>query len=110
MTGPAPANGATGLRKTLRLSPRRLPTNLVDQQWHGGWADARLTGPPRLRPGAGVGPRRAQRAALTDERQRKVADALGDLARAELQDDKKRPTARSASGADLARKAARATR
>ena len=56
------------------------------------------------------GPRRAQHAALTDERQRKVAAALGDLARAELQDDKKRATARSASGADLARKAARATR
>jgi hypothetical protein len=46
----------------------------------------------------------------TDERQRKVADALGDLARAELQDGKKRATARSASGADLARKAARGTR
>jgi hypothetical protein len=46
----------------------------------------------------------------TDERQRKVADALDDLARAELQDNKKRATTRSASGADLARKAARATR
>ena len=46
----------------------------------------------------------------TDERQRKVADALGDLARAELQDDKKRATGRNASGANLARKAARATR
>jgi 5-methylcytosine-specific restriction endonuclease McrA len=43
----------------------------------------------------------------TDERQRKVADALGDLARAELQDTKKPATGRSASGTDLARKAAK---
>ena len=46
----------------------------------------------------------------TDERQRKVADALGDLARAELRDDKKRGTARGASGTDLARKAAKGNR
>ncbi len=43
----------------------------------------------------------------TDERQRKVADALGELARAELRGERKRPSARGASGADLARKAAR---
>jgi integrase len=43
----------------------------------------------------------------TDERQRKVADALGELARAELQGERKRASARGASGADLARKAAR---
>jgi integrase len=43
----------------------------------------------------------------TDERQRKVADALGDLARAELRDAKKRRTARGASGTDLARRAAK---
>jgi hypothetical protein len=43
----------------------------------------------------------------TDERQRKVADALGELARAELQDERKRASARGASGADLARKAAK---
>jgi hypothetical protein len=35
----------------------------------------------------------------TDERQRKVADALGDMVRAELQDDRKRASARSESGA-----------
>jgi Phage integrase family len=35
----------------------------------------------------------------TDERQRKVADALGDLARSELRDGKKRATGRSASDA-----------
>ena len=35
----------------------------------------------------------------TDERQRKIADALGDLARAELQADRERACARSASGA-----------
>jgi len=46
----------------------------------------------------------------TDERQRKVADALGDLARAELGSDRKRATTRSASGANLARKAARGSR
>jgi integrase len=46
----------------------------------------------------------------TDERQRKVADALGDLARAEVRDDKKRGTARGASGTDLARKAAKGNR
>jgi len=46
----------------------------------------------------------------TDERQRKVADALGDLARAELQDNKKPATVRSASGTDLARKAAKGNR
>ena len=46
----------------------------------------------------------------TDERQRKVADALGDLARAELQDDRKRATTRDASGANLARKAAKGNR
>lgn len=39
----------------------------------------------------------------TDERQRKVADALGGLARAELRDGKKRGTARGASGPDQAR-------
>ena len=44
----------------------------------------------------------------TDERQRKVADALGDLARSELQNDRKR-AARTGSGADLAHKAARGT-
>lgn len=47
---------------------------------------------------------------MTDERQRKAADALGDLARAELRDGKKRGTARGASGADLARKAAKGNR
>jgi integrase len=46
----------------------------------------------------------------TDERQRKVADALGDMARAELQDDRKRASVRSASGANLARKAAKGDR
>jgi hypothetical protein len=46
----------------------------------------------------------------TDERQRKVADALGDLARAELRDDRKRATTRGLSGTNLARRAARATR
>jgi integrase len=46
----------------------------------------------------------------TDERQRKVADALGDLARAELRDDRKQGTARGASGTDLARKAAKGNR
>jgi hypothetical protein len=39
----------------------------------------------------------------TDERQRKIADALGDLARAELQDDRERASVRSASGAQGAR-------
>jgi integrase len=39
----------------------------------------------------------------TDERQRKVADALGDLARSELRNDR---AARCASGANLAHKAA----
>jgi hypothetical protein len=43
----------------------------------------------------------------TDERQRKVADALGDLARAELQRDRKRAAVRAASGTDLARQAAK---
>ena len=43
----------------------------------------------------------------TDERQRKVADALDDMVRAELQDDRNRASARSASGANLARKAAK---
>ena len=46
----------------------------------------------------------------TDERQRKVADALGDMVRAELQDDRKRASARSASGANLARKAPKGKR
>jgi integrase len=46
----------------------------------------------------------------TDERQGKVADALGDLARAELGDDRKRGTVRGPSGTDLARKAARGSR
>ena len=46
----------------------------------------------------------------TDERQRKVADALGDLARAELRGDRKPGTARGASGANLARKAAKGNR
>ena len=46
----------------------------------------------------------------TDERQRKVADALGDLARAELQHDRKRAPSRAASGTDLARKAAKGNR
>jgi hypothetical protein len=46
----------------------------------------------------------------TDERQRQVADALGDLARAELRDDRKRGTTRGASGTDLARKAAKGNR
>ena len=39
--------------------------------------------------------------------QRKVADALGDLARAELQPDRKRAPARAASGTDLACEAAK---
>ena len=43
----------------------------------------------------------------TNERQRKVADALDDMVRAELQDDRNRASARSASGANLARKAAK---
>jgi hypothetical protein len=47
---------------------------------------------------------------LTDERQRKVADALGDLARAELQHDRKRALGHFASGMDLARKAAKGNR
>jgi integrase len=34
----------------------------------------------------------------TDERQRKVADALGDLARAELESERKRAATRGASG------------
>jgi integrase len=46
----------------------------------------------------------------TDERQRKVADAPGALARAELRDGKKRGMARRASGTDLARKAAKGNR
>ena len=46
----------------------------------------------------------------TDERQRKVADALGDLARAELGSERKRATTRGASGTDLARKAAKGNR
>jgi integrase len=46
----------------------------------------------------------------TDEWQGKVADALGDLARAELGDDRKRGTVRGPSGTDLARKAARGSR
>jgi integrase len=46
----------------------------------------------------------------TNERQRKVADALGDLVRAELRADKKPGTARDASGTDLARKAAKGNR
>ena len=46
----------------------------------------------------------------TDERQRKVADSLGELARAELRDDRKRGAARGASGTDLARKAAKGNR
>jgi hypothetical protein len=45
----------------------------------------------------------------TDERQRKVADALDDLARAELRDDRKRATTRGVSGTNLARRAARDT-
>jgi integrase len=46
----------------------------------------------------------------TDERQRKVADALGDLARAELRDDRKRATTRGVSGTNPARRAARGTK
>jgi hypothetical protein len=46
----------------------------------------------------------------TTERQRKVADALGDLARAELQHDRRRALPRGASGTDLARKAAKGNR
>jgi integrase len=46
----------------------------------------------------------------TDERQRKVGDALGDLARAELQQDRKRALGRAASGTDLARNAAKGNR
>jgi len=46
----------------------------------------------------------------TDERQRKVADALGDPARAELGSERKRATTRGASGTDLARKAAKGNR
>jgi len=38
----------------------------------------------------------------TDEWQRKVADALGDLARTELQNDRKRAPGRGASDTDLA--------
>jgi hypothetical protein len=32
---------------------------LAGREVHGVWADARQAGPPRQRPGAGVGPRRA---------------------------------------------------
>jgi hypothetical protein len=46
----------------------------------------------------------------TDERQRKVADALGDLDRAELQHDEKRAPSRAASGTDLPRKATKGNR
>jgi hypothetical protein len=36
--------------------PRRLPMNLVDQQWQGGWVGARLAGLPRPSGGADAGP------------------------------------------------------
>ena len=39
----------------------------------------------------------------TDDRQHKIADSLGDLARAEVQDDRERASVRNASGAQGAR-------
>jgi hypothetical protein len=71
----------------------------------------RRAGRPTAEPGVKPGPRRrVAPTLLTDERQRKVADALGDLARAELQDDRKRASARSPSGADRAHQAAKGNR
>jgi len=73
-------------------------------------ARPRRAGVSNAEPGDGRAAATRSGAALTDERQRKVADALGDLARAELQDNKKPAAVRSASGTDLARKAAKGNR
>ena len=118
----------TGRRRTGRTSARKTrpeiavrplaDAGLADLHFH----DLRHTGNV-LAAGAGANLRELMermghsttRAAMvylhsTDERQRKVADALGDLARAELQRDRKRALGCAASGTDLARKAGKGNR